>query len=175
MDIALAILGGMLCKIYDDFSDSKIVTNPLVLECLKGLQWISLCLLSYKDFNFSFVFYLGNLLNSISNPIEWTPAYEHSLLIVYPIFLIMSYTTFQYPNIYDLILSFSTCVGMFFEPYFFTEEYSYKKLAYRGFFLLWLCFIITLPISLSVRKGFCFGIGYFLLSCIYQAYRLFGA
>ena len=51
MDIALAILGGMLCKIYDDFSDSKIVTNPLVLECLKGLQWISLCLLSYKDFN----------------------------------------------------------------------------------------------------------------------------
>jgi hypothetical protein len=175
MDIALAILGGMLCKIYDDFSDSKIVTNPLVLECLKGLQWISLCLLSYKDFNFSFVFYLGNLLNSISNPIEWTPAYEHSLLILYPIFLIMSYTTFQYPNIYDLILAFCNCVGMLIEPYLITEEYSYKKLASRFMLLFMFLICLALPLSLFFHKVLGYGIGYFLASCAYQGYRLLGA
>ena len=175
MEIGLAILSGALCKIYDDSSDSKLVTDTVGLECLKGLQWISLCLLSSQDFNFSFMNYSMNVLNAISNPVEWSPAYEHSLLLIYPVFLALSYRTFQYPNMYDLFLLANFWVVMFAEPYFITEDYSHKKLVMRCIFAAGMCVSFMMPISTPTRKmvGYC--LGYLTASCAYQTYRLLGA
>jgi hypothetical protein len=175
MEIGLAILAGALCKIYDDFSDSKLVENALVLECLKGLQWVSLCLLSFQDFNFSFMNYTMNVLNAISNPLEWSPAYEHSLLLIYPIFLVLSFRTIQYPNIYDLFFLANFWVAMFAEPYIISEDYSHRKLVMRSIFAVSMLISFMIPISTPTQKivGYC--LGYLLASCAYQVYRLFGA
>jgi len=177
MDYLYAFLGGAVCKIYDDFNDNKIITNQVALESIKGLQWTTLALLSYNDFNFTIFNYIINFGNALVNWKEWNHPYETSLLIVYPFFLLTSYSTRAYITFYDLLCIIYIFTCFVTEPSFITEEYSYRKLFIRISCIL-LCIIALilnnhLPVSLFMQKTLYFGIGYHLVSSCFQAYMLF--
>jgi len=90
MDILYAVIGGVSAKMYDDIVDTPIEVSELVKECLKGLQWISLTLLCVRDFNFLIAIYGYVYINYLSNPDAFASPYEFSLLVLVPLFFILS-------------------------------------------------------------------------------------
>jgi hypothetical protein len=175
MDYTYACLGGIVAKVYDDLSDNDLL-DPLVGEILKGCFWILLTLLSYNDFNFSVLNYGVNALNAYSNPSGYKDPYETTLLILAPFFILISYSTAFFPSVKDLMYILTFVVGMFLEPLFVTEEFSFRKLLMRVFFcissVVWVIVGVYMGVAPSYIKLLCFGIGYFFVSAGFQAYLL---
>jgi len=175
MDYLYAFLGGLSCKIYDDLNDNGMIGSH-VQEVLKGSQWILLTLLSYNDFNFALINYIINGLNALNNWEEWKFSYETSLLILTPIFLLISFHTANYFSNYDLfyLVVFVLCMGL--EPLIIKEEFSYRKFIVRIIALiisiLGIVLGIYLGVSPSLVKISCYATGYFLFSSGFQAYLL---
>ncbi len=106
MDYIIPLIGGITCKLFDDLDDNNFLTNDLFREFLKGIQWITLTLMSYNDFNFSVVAFVINVVNAISNwGTAWNNGYEKSLLILYPVFLFLSYSTRKKINLIESLLN----------------------------------------------------------------------
>ena len=176
MDNLSAALCGISGKVYDDLYDNKITDNQTIFETLKGSQWILLTLLSYSDFNFAFLFYIINVINSVGNPNGWKPAYEKALLIFFPFLILISYHTVKYLTPYDMsILTWFVCV-MAFEPYFIPEEQGFRKLISRSLItiglLTGLAFSYIFPVSVSIRKIIVYSLGYAITSVGFQLYLL---
>ena len=176
MDNLYAALCGISGKVYDDLYDNKLTDNQTIFETLKGSQWILLTLLSYSDFNFAFLFYIINVLNSVGNPNGWKPAYEKALLIFFPFLGLISYNTVKYLTLYDMsILTWFVCV-MAFEPYFIPEERGFRKLISRSLItiglLTGLAFSYIFPVSVSIRKIIVYSLGYAITSVGFQLYLL---
>jgi hypothetical protein len=174
MDYIYATLLGINTKVYDDLVDNSITDNPTILESLKGIEWILLTLLSYNDFNFTFVNFLANLLNFLANNEAWNEPYEKSVLILYPIFLIISFHTIKSINIFSIgyILCFISV--MFLEPFIISEKNGYEKLISRSVLslLLFIGIIISpyFDISPSILKFSYNALGYGLTSVLFQMY-----
>jgi hypothetical protein len=175
MDYLYAFLGGVLCKLYDDLNDNHMI-GGYVEELLKGSQWILLTLLSYNDFNFALLNLIGNGLNAINNWEAWKVPYETSLLILTPLFLLISFSSRAMLNIYDILYISVFFGSMYLEPIFITEESSRRKMYTRMLstvgaiigILLGLYFGISIC---CIKIGFyCFG--YCLVSSCFQAYLL---
>ena len=173
MDILLAVLAGISSKLYDDLNDMNIMTSDKVNEVLKGLTWVLLTLVSINDFNFSILFYVINLGNSIVNSNEWKSPYESSLLYVYPILLILSFHTRAYLTVADTLI---LCILLLFinliEPYIFTEETSDRKMYSRilGSFNIVVLLLSSLyfTISSSIVKILSAILGYAITSSVFQ-------
>lgn len=174
MNILIPFLGGISAKLYDDLDDNNFLTNDMFRECLKGSQWIILTLMSYNDFNYTFFNYLINLLNSFGGHFE--QPYETSLLILYPFFLILSFSTRFIPSILDVLYSLCFVSIMAIEPFVITEEYSHRKFAMRVVSLLIMYVGVFVGYHLGVSWNFLkqgiYGVGYALVSCIFQLYML---
>jgi hypothetical protein len=175
MDYLYAFLGGLLCKVYDDLNDNNMIDEQLQ-ELLKGSQWILLTLLSYNDFNFALINYVINALNSLNNWQEWKFAYESSLLILAPVFLLISFRTVTYFSLYDWLYLVVFILCMALEPLIIKEEFSYRKFIVRTIALvnsiLGVVLGIHLGVSPSLVKISCYATGYFLFSSGFQAYLL---
>ena len=175
MDYLYAFLGGLSCKIYDDLNDNGMIGSH-IQEVLKGFQWILLTLLSYNDFNFSLLNYIANSANAVSNWKEWNHPYESSLLMLCPLFLLVSFSSRFIPNMYDAIYVTIWLLTMILEPIIFKEEYSHKKLYSRIFAslcaVLSICIGIYVGISTSFIKVSFYCLGYCLFSSGFQAYLL---
>lgn len=176
MDVLIPILGGISCKLYDDLNDNNFLTNEVLKESLKGSQWILLSLLSHNDFNFTIIAYFVNFLNAIHNFDEWNHGYETSLLLLYPIFLFLSFSTrrsITYIEIFYLL--FISC-SMIFDPVVIKEEYSFRKFIQRNLVFLVSVFSVVIGfyfgISMSIIKLGLYSIGYFLTSSLFQLYML---
>ena len=174
--MVLPLLGGISCKLYDDLIDNTIIEKPIILECLKGSQWILLTLISMNDFNFAIAFYCMNLLNAIANADEWNEPYETSLLYIYPVLILLSFHTRQYLHIYDIVLILFNVMVFGIEPLVIKEEVSNRKLVTRVIILYCLLFVIVLgsyfSLSTSIIKIFYYSLGYTITSSIFQAYSL---
>ena len=181
MDIFLAVLGGTLCKLYDDLKDMKLVKSEKLNEILKGSQWMLLTLLSMYDFNFSILVYIINFTNSSLNPEEWSDAYESSLLYLYPILILLSFHTRKYISIGDSVVFICIVLFMSIETALVTEESSYTKLLSRSILALISIIVVSIVsystnsfnISLSVIKIVYYLIGYTITSIFFQAYNLY--
>jgi len=173
--IVYAILGGIVCKVYDDLNDMNILRSEKINEILKGSQWILLTLLSIHDFNFAIVMYIVTFLNSVVNSKEWSEPYESSLLYLYPIFFILSFHTREYLTFFDIIVLVSQCIGSLIEPYIWAEESSYKKLMDRSGGLILNCILLYYAsyfnLSKSIIKYTYYFTGYFIISVGFQAYH----
>jgi len=175
MDYLYAFLGGLLCKVYDDFNDNNMIGGH-VQELLKGAQWILLTLLSYNDFNFALVNYVLNALNALNNWEEWKFSYETSLLALTPVFLLISFHTVKYFSLYDCayLVVFIFCMAV--EPLIIKEEFSYRKLVLRLIALINSIFGVIFGIYIGVSPSFvklsCYCTGYCLFSSGFQAYLL---
>ena len=175
MDYLYAFLGGLLCKVYDDFNDNHMIGNH-VQEILKGSQWILLAILCHADFNFASIIFILNALNAVNNWEEWDFPYETSLLVLAPVFLLMSFHTVSYFSMYDwlYLIIFTLCMAL--EPLFIKEEFSYRKLMVRGCLsintLFGICIASYFDISPSILKFSYYCLGYALFSSGFQAYLL---
>jgi hypothetical protein len=175
MDYLYAFLGGVTAKMYDDMYDNGMIGGHFQ-EILKGSQWILLTLLSYNDFNFALLNYIGNALNAINNWSQWNYSYERALLWLAPLFLIISFSTRSMLNIYDILYISVFFLTMCLEPLFITEESSTRKLYTRILstvggiigILLGLYFGIKMC---CIKIGF-YSIGYCLVSSGFQIYLL---
>ena len=176
MDYIYAALCGISAKVYDDLYDNKLTDNKTIFEVLKGSQWVLLTLLSHSDFNFAFLFYIINLLNSLGNPNGWKPTYEQSLLIFFPFLVLISYHTVKYLTMYDILVLIWFMGIMTFEPYVIKEEYEVQKIIVRSLtcvgLLTGLYFSYMFPLSESIKKIMVYMVGYGVISIIFQLYLL---
>ena len=174
MDLLYPLVGGISAKVYDDILDNDIPANDIFKEALKGIQWITLALASVGDFNYTFMMYSMPFLQFFYNAEGFKLPYEYSLLLVYPIFL-LSFHTIQYPSIVEFVLILIFLCLCYFEPIFFPEDKSYKKIISRILCLMSFLFIILFGksfVSSSSRKLCAWNAGYALISCLFQFYML---
>jgi hypothetical protein len=175
MDI-IGLLGGISAKLYDDVVDEKIEISDTVKECLKGVQWMMLALLSANDFNFILIFYTMNLLNYFGDPSAYSGSYEFSLLLMIPLLFLLNVGTihsFDYINIITII---SFLILFFVEPIVLSTNVSYAKLIHRSIgttLLILLSFGSDyLQLSPSIIKITTYLIGYGIISILFQLYLL---
>ena len=176
MDIIIPLLGGISAKLYDDIVDEKIEVSDVIKECLKGLQWMSLAILSVNDFNFILIFYVMNILNYIGDPSAFSCSYEFSLLLMVPLLFLFSFDTIHSFSYIDMICVFGFLILFYVEPYFMPNNVSYAKLIHRSIgtilFILLLFWSDYLHISPSITKITTYLIGYGTVSVIFQLYLL---
>lgn len=167
-----AFLGGVSCKLYDDLYDNNLISNTIG-EVLKGSQWILMTLLAHNDFVFAAFIYAINGLNAVNNWAEWDHPHESSVLLLFPIFLVISFSTRFVPNIYEwfYIAVFVLCMSL--EPLFIKEEYSTRKIALRSVLVVGLTAGIyagpIFGISPSILKVSYYSLGYAIVSVCFQA------
>jgi len=175
MDYLYAFLGGVLCKVYDDMHDNDMIGRHLQ-EILKGSQWILLAILCHADFNFASIILILNGLNAVNNWDEWNFPYETALLVLAPIFLLISFHSVRYFSGYDWLYLIIFTIFMALEPLFIKEEFSYRKLLIRsGLSMGTLTGIYVasyFDISPSILKFSYYCLGYALFSSCFQAYLL---
>ena len=181
MEFLYAFLGGLTNKIYDDLIlDNKIIKSEILEEIFKGFQWIMLTLISVNDFNLSFTGYTILLGNSFLSPNGFAEPYDKSILILYPLLLIISFSTRTYLTTIDIII-YVICLFItgILDPMFTKHEVSPLKLGFRLLFFIACGSIILLSnyfdisISKSVITILYYISGYTLFSCCFQFYCLF--
>lgn len=171
MEYLYTVLAGISAKLYDDLTDNDILKDETMKEILKGSQWILLTLISQADFNFALPFYLTAFANSISDTEAFTAPYERSLLILYPILLLISFHTMKAFNTGDISFVLLTTLALLTEPFLNSEEYSYRKLGTRFVAFLWTIIMIrNFTFSPSVIKAIYFFMGYSFISICFQIY-----
>jgi hypothetical protein len=163
MDIFLSLLAGSSAKIYDDSVDNKLITNEFYLKMLETLQCYLLGAISINNFTFSIVTFIIIVCNYFGGKKEYSNPYEFSLVAMYPIFIILSYSKREYLNLFDWVIFLSLCLVLGLEPMFIKEDASPRKLVMRllsaGFF------IITMPFYYKLLSN-----GVFLTALYFLSY-----
>ena len=178
MEYVFSAIGGVSCKAYDDIVDNHIEVSDTLKEALKGIQWISLAVLSINDFNFTLYFYIFNYLHHLTNKESFSLPYEHSLLYVYPLLLLFNYHTAQSFNSLDLIPVLSACAWFTLEPYFFPENMSYRKILCRILLVITIIIVLAIGVQVgssdSMRKILIYLLCYMSVSLVFQGLLISG-
>jgi bacterioferritin (cytochrome b1) len=122
MDIFIALLAGSTAKLYDDLVDNKLITNEYHIKMLETLQCFLLGGLSINNFTFSIIASTITICNYIGGKGQYSNPYEFSLIAMYPIFVILSYSKREYLNLYDWLLFLFLCVVLALEPILIKED-----------------------------------------------------
>ena len=170
----MAILGGAVAKIYDDGVDSGILTDEYHKKNLETLECFLLGALSVNNFTFTFVAFTINFLHHLTNEESYKLPFERSLIIVYPIFLCISFASREYLTTKDIILVTIFAFVSFFESFFYKEERSVKKFVVRLFTTIFFSYILytTSGLSNGIYLVISYILGYFIVSTLYQAHYL---
>jgi hypothetical protein len=173
MDIFLALLAGSTAKIYDDCVDNKLITNEYHIKMLETLQCFLLGGLSVNNFTFSIIASTITICNYIGGKGQYSNPYEFSLIAMYPIFIILSYSKREYLNLFDWLLFLYLCAVLASEPMLIKEDSSPRKLVMR--FLYTAFFVSTMPfyyklLSNGVFLTLLYILGYSAISVGFQIY-----
>lgn len=170
----MALVAGAAAKVYDDGVDMKHITNEFHIKILETLQCILLGAISINSFTFTIVILIINLLNHIANPDAFAPPYESSLLVVYPILLILSIGSMSYLTVPDIIILIYLAAILFFEPFFIKEETSPRKFIIRLLTTILLTCVLMMQIGLSngIYLTLMYIVGYGVVSTTYQGYSV---
>ena len=190
----IAILAGIVCKLYDDLQDNFILEkfkNITFIEYLKGIHYICITSLAIQEPLFFIFFYMGNFFNYLSNPFAFHQPYEHSVIYSFTfLFLLLDYNKINNLHIFVYFLIFILFLINYleplFEPFFYLtnnitvknnnsslNEFSYSKLYTRIFFLFASIIYCFLSKSYSTFYIYSYFIGYFSISVIIQSYSLY--
>ena len=173
----IGLLGGISAKLYDDIVDAKIEISDTVKECLKGVQWMILAILSMNDFNFILIFYTMSLIYYFGDSSAYSGSYESSLLLMVPFLLLLNVGAIQSLDYINIIYIILFSIILFVEPIIIQEDVSYLKLITRiiGTVMLLLLYFGSdyLQISPSIMKINMYLLGYCIISVIFQLYLLF--
>ena len=174
----LPFLSGVTCKVYDDFIADGVVRNERFTLFLQLFQMMSLTLLSHNDFVFALFFYLGNILNALSNPAGYAPPYEFSFVLLFPLLIVYSFRSYTSMSRYDVIWIIQFFILMFLEPFFFSQETSQQKFMFRfatSFSCIMQVLLMKHLLSPSLLKGILFGLGYCLVSSLVQMTKTYSS
>jgi hypothetical protein len=173
MDVFLSLFAGATAKIYDDCVDNKIITNTYHIKMLETLHCYLLGGLSINNFTFSLIAFIVIICNYIGGKGQYSNPYEFSLMAMYPIFIILSYSKIAFLTVFDWILFIYLCVMLCLEPIFIKEDASPRKLIlrfiYTAFFTLSMPFYYKL-LSNGVFLTLLYIIGYSIISIGFQLY-----
>jgi hypothetical protein len=175
MDVLAAVVAGAAAKIYDDSVDTGLLTDEYQKKILETLQCFLLGGLSINNFRFTLIILIINIAHHLTNKEAFKEPYEWSLLSVYPIFLILSFTTREYLPIFDLFIFISMSVTLFIEPLFVKEETSYQKLVMRSIASIsgiLFCYILAPYLTRGTYLLFIYCISYLIISSLFQAYSI---
>jgi hypothetical protein len=178
MDILSSALSGFTVKIYDDFTENKIINDGILKESLHTLSSMLLGASSIGDFVYVFILYLINFLSHLGNSEAFSEIKEKSILYVYPVFFILSIAGIRAFTISEIITVTILSFGSYHESYMIKEDVSLRKLLMRmcvvGFCAIFLLIGIYINIlSRSLIKIYLFGMSYLLASCCFQVYKLY--
>ena len=189
----LSLLGGILCKIYDDLVDNDLYSDFILLRNYREyienfLKLTFAMILSYiSSFNVVQVF-IFSILNyfylflddSFNKPYEFIALnilfFWTLLLMLFNFSDVKKEFTF-YPLFFFGFFLINSC---FFDIFLFKNvEYSYKKLFIRVFAIIF-CILFLIVNYLTKFAPYndiyfyiCFIFGYCLTSCFFQIYLLF--
>ena len=175
MDVLAAVVAGAAAKIYDDGVDTGLLTDEYQKKILETLQCFLLGVLSINNFTFTLINLIINICTHLTSKEAFKEPYEWSLLSVYPIFLILSFTTLEYLSIFDLFMFISMSATLFIEPLFVKEETSYEKLVMRTIASIsgiLFCYILSPYLTRGTYLVFIYCISYLIISSLFQAYSI---
>jgi len=173
MDVFLALLAASAAKIYDDCVDNNMITNEYHKKMLETLQCYLLGAISINNFTFSIVMFIIITCNYLGGREAFSNPYEFSLLAMYPIFIILSYSKREYLNVFDLGLFLFLGVFGAIEPMLIKEDSSPRKLIIRCLYpvLFMLCMICCYKLlSNGIFLILLYTLGYVTVSIGFQIY-----
>lgn len=174
METVLAMIGGAAAKIYNDGTNNGILTDEYHKRILETLQCFLLAVISLNNFTFTVVTIVINYLNHLANENAFKAPHENSLLIVYPIFLYLSIASREYLNTRDILSFIYFAILFFFEPLVIKEERSVRKFVLRLSATIFFSYILytTTGLSNGIYLTFAYGLGYAIMSTLYQGHYL---
>lgn len=180
MHYFIAFLAGLACKLYDDLSDNPLLEHfktPVLMEFLKGVQYILLTAVSLHNPVFFMLFYLICTVNSVADPKAWSGPYESGFLYASAlIYVLVQYEQLPQLNVSDVCFMIIILPSIACEPLIIPQhiEFSLWKFIARSFFVCALLCIIVLPIfTVTIKYLLTYCIGYFLCSVFVQYYSLY--
>jgi hypothetical protein len=178
MDIIASALSGIVVKIYDDFTENKIIEDGILKECLHTLSCFLLAASSMNDFTYALLQYSINVINNHGNPQAFSENKEKSILYTYPIFLLLSIGSIRHLSIIEIFIMCFSILISFTESSTVKEDVSFRKFTMRLIFSIILIILLLAGIyfkflSVSLIKLFLLGIFYLLTSSAFQSYKLF--
>ena len=179
MYLFIPFISGVSCKIYDDLHDNSNLhryRNDTVTEFLKGIHYITFTTISIQDPLFFIIFYIANILHSITKPAAYSNSYDRSVLYSFLIlFFIIDYNKINNLGFYDILICFFICMAFYTEPLvgYFQTEYSWQKLLFRSLLIIIIAIIFCMTHnSLNTQHILIYCIGYMLCSVLIQWYSL---
>jgi hypothetical protein len=177
MDLILPGITGGLVKLYDDLVDNNQIHDGIMKESMFTLICLLFGAISRGDFLTAFVFYLMNFANYIADPTAWKNDKEKSILLTFPVLLLLSYTGFPILQQQNYILLGILVIGAFIEALIIKEEYSIRKLSIRIFAIVLLTMSLYYTkysnvFNLSFTNLIMLGIGYLSVSVLSQIVQL---
>jgi uncharacterized membrane protein YgdD (TMEM256/DUF423 family) len=171
----LALLAGVLLKVYDDFvDDDPILTNPYTVSALRTLQIAATTLLLAGDFWLCLLFVVFNGVCAWSDPSRYSGPHDMSYWAIAPLLLGVSWS--HRPSLMSSDLGvLAGAIGVaLFEPVAYPEEVSWMKGANR-FVAAWgllTAALLLRRISSSARTTLVLFGGYSLASSVVQLLKL---
>jgi hypothetical protein len=171
----LALVAGVLLKVYDDFvDDDPILTNAYLVSALRTLQIAVISLLLAGDFWLCSLFVIFNGACALSSWAEYSQPHVVSYWALAPLLLAVSWS--HRPSLLpsDLGVLVGAIGSAVFEPKAFPEEVSVLKGLFR-FAAAWgllTAALLLRRISSSARSALVLFGGYSLASSMAQLLKL---
>ena len=172
MDLAVALIAGAAAKIYDDGVDTGLLTDEYQKKILETLQCFLLGILSVNNFMFTVIMYTINLIAHLFDEEAFKNPYENSLIIVYPIFFILSFQKRKWPTCIDAFITIILSLVAIIETSSIKENTSPRKAIIRFLTIIFLACIYYITISHEIQIFTVYFIGYMIVSTIFQIYSV---
>jgi hypothetical protein len=171
----IAILSGILAKLYDDLEDNSLLSQfktPLLMEILKGLEYVSFTVISLADPLFLLILYFVACLNNVADKTAFIAPYEKSLFFSYfLLFFVIDYSKINTLGMYEYVLLTILFLGTIIETSSETE-YSVSKFIVRLISGIILFSMSFLSMFSNLKSVLFYIFGYTFCSSIVQAYSL---
>lgn len=171
MEAAIAFIAGAVAKIYDDGVDNNLITNEYHKKMLETLHCFLAAAISINNFTFSAFCVFVNCIVYFADKSQYKGEYEFSLLLMHPVFLLLSFHTRAYLTTNDILTIITYISWSATESKLFKEESSPKKTISRLIgIVLHVLILLYVPLSSGIYNGLIYIVGYLLISTTFQFY-----
>ena len=184
MSSLLALLAGIVIKLYDDLDDNNFLQkfrNSTFMEFIKGLHYIIFTSLSIEEPMFFIIQYLSNILHCFGNKGAYSKPYDNSVLYSFLLlFIIIDYKKITSFCLSDKLISIIFIMMFAIEPlisepvigFYINPEYSFIKMITRSVTMILYIILNYFSISNTVKYITSYTIGYVFISVLVQYYSL---
>jgi hypothetical protein len=170
--VAAATFGALL-KVYDDMEDNPIIAqygSSQIMEIIKVLIIASFTYASMDNMNLPIFIFIGEYLHSAVSDDKATSTefYQAGMIVA----LVLSIITFDVSKL-SILLVISIVgfiLGGYIDHTLCPEEYSWKKIILRMFYIIMIIILGQIPIFIPYHNTLLFCAGYFTTSVLIMIY-----